>query len=111
VARSLVKILIVFSIAMALANARCVAQCLVQPCESGGDHCHSHGKSNAGLCSHQHEMTVASVDSQAAPGDAVQFILPVASAIFDSPAIRLPMDEPTASPPLSSRTTPQPLRI
>jgi len=110
VARFLVKILIVLSIAMALANARCVAQCLVQPCETGGDHCPSHGKSSAGLCSHQHEMTVAGVDSQTV-GDAVQFILPVASASFDSQTAWRQMDEPTASPPLLFFAAPQPLRI
>ncbi|HEY6391776.1 MAG TPA: hypothetical protein VIX89_10890 [Bryobacteraceae bacterium] len=109
-ARFPVKILIVFSIAMALANARCVAQCLVQSCESGGDHCHSHGKSNAGLCSHQHEMTVASVDSQTT-GDAVQFLLPVASASLESQDIWFQMDVPAPSPPLLFRSTAQTLRI
>jgi hypothetical protein len=110
VARFLVKTLIVLSIAMALANARCVAQCLVQPCESGGDHCHSHGKSNTGLCSHQHEMTVASVDSQFRV-DTVQFVLPAAAATLDPQDIWLQVEVPAASPPLWFRATPRPLRI
>jgi hypothetical protein len=110
VARFLVRILIVLSIAMALANARCVAQCLVQPCESNEDHCHSHGKSNTGLCSHQHEMTAASVDSQSGD-DTVQFVLPAESATLDTQASWRPMDVPAPSPPLSSRITLQPLRI
>jgi hypothetical protein len=110
VARFLVKILIVLSIAMVLANARCVAQCLVQPCESGGDHCHSHGKSNTGLCSHQHEMTVSSVDSQSA-ASAIQFVLPVTAATLDSQDIWVQMEVPVPSPPLSPPTTLQPLRI
>ena len=109
-ARLLVRILIVLSIAMALANARCVAQCLVQPCESGGDHCHSHGKSKTGQCAHQHDMTVSGLDSHAT-SDAGQLVLPFTFVRLDPQMIWREEDGPDPSPPLPSHAALQPLRI
>jgi hypothetical protein len=113
VARFLVKILIALCIAMALGNANCVAQCLVQPCQSGGgDHCHTQGKPNAGGCAHQHEMAVSSAVSAASHSSVLLFIIPVASTSVDSQPIWRQIDNLALSPPpLRSAITPQPLRI
>jgi hypothetical protein len=112
VARFLVKILIALSIAMALGNAKCVAQCLVQPCQSGGDHCHTQGKSDSGQCAHQHEMAVSSADSAATHNSVLLWIIPVASPSTESQLIWRQIDNlASSSPPLRAATTPQPLRI
>ena len=73
------KVLILLTIALALANARCFAHCLVQPCgQQGAMSCHSHGKANSVNCAHHHDMTAPAASSN--PAVDFVFVIPVAPA-------------------------------
>jgi hypothetical protein len=53
------KVLILFAIALVLANAGCLARCIVQSCQDSPPPCHSHSKGDGSHCPQQNQMKTA----------------------------------------------------
>ena len=53
------KVLILFAIALVLANAGCLARCIVQSCQDSPPPCHSHSKGDSSHCPQQNQMKTA----------------------------------------------------
>jgi len=106
------KVLILLTVLVALANARCFSQCLVQPCgEQGAASCHTHGKSSAANCAHHHDLTAPSSPA-AVPMDDASFEIAAAPMVI--PVIQSWRDvdgaDPSPPPRLDS-SSPLPLRV
>jgi hypothetical protein len=90
------KVLILFAITLALANAACLGRCIVQSCQDTPPPCHSHSQGDGSHCPQQNQMKTA-----------VTGVLTVAWYIA-----LLPMDSPgeamQAELPLSFRAAPAP---
>jgi hypothetical protein len=102
------RILILLTVALAVANAQCFAQCLMQP--RGAAHCHQHGQTKFAHCSLQHELRLSSAGS-VAPG-AVLIALVELPDLAINPASPRSIEPLAESPPTPfNPTTPLPLRI
>jgi hypothetical protein len=100
--------LILLTVALAMANALCFAQCLAQPDDSSA-HCHQHGPDKAGRCVQQHDLRAGSVGTIAPDCGLVALVeLPDLPILLGS-GYRVELLAP--SPPLSGKTTPLPLRV
>ena len=53
------KVLIWLAITLVLANAGCLARCIVQSCEASPPPCHSHSQGDSGNCPQQSQMKMA----------------------------------------------------
>jgi hypothetical protein len=106
------KVLILLTIALALANARCFSRCLVQPCgQQGSMSCHSHGKSNSANCAHHHDMTAAAAGALHASGEC-PFVLAGTPAGIELEASQHTVAAEDPAPPWSADiAASQPLRI
>ena len=103
------KVLILFAIALVLANAGCLARCIVQSCQDIPPPCHSHSKGDGSHCPQQNQMKTAVTGAlTAASGFA---LLPV-----DRPAEAMRAEQPLSFQaatvePLESALAPLTLRI
>src|SRR5579859_3590872 len=57
--RTTSKVLVLFAIALVLANAACLARCIVQSCQDSPPPCHSHSKGDGSQCPQQNQMKTA----------------------------------------------------
>ena len=53
------RFLVLFAIALVLANAGCLARCIVQSCQDSPPPCHSHSKGDGSHCPQQNQMKTA----------------------------------------------------
>jgi hypothetical protein len=53
------KVLVLLAITLVLANAGCLARCIVQSCQDNPASCHSHSNSDTGHCPQQNQMKTA----------------------------------------------------
>jgi hypothetical protein len=105
------KVLILLTIALALANARCFSHCLVQPCgEQGTASCHSHGKSTAGSCAHHHDLT-APASTSFAIGDCIFELAGATSSIGMETGLAVVDAADPSPPPLIASISSLPLRV
>ena len=53
------RVLVLFAIALVLANAACLGRCIVQSCQDTPPPCHSHSKGDGSHCPQQNQMKTA----------------------------------------------------
>src|SRR5271170_5093983 len=101
---ALARVVILLSVALALANAQCFTRCLVQPADNAMPPCHSHGHSNgkAQASGPQHDIRPS-----AAP------MVPLSALAAHTNVIASPFSATTElrPAPLAVARTPLPLRI
>jgi hypothetical protein len=101
--RKMGRVLILLTLVLALANGRCFAHCVVQPCGSETTHCHPQGHANAGQCSHQHDMMAAGLADVVAP--------PSSPSLQWTPSLLSPNDLDPSPPTTTNLIPPLPLRV
>jgi hypothetical protein len=103
------RVLILLTIALAVANAQCLAYCLTQS-DDGASHCHQDGKAKSGHCLLQHDLKVGSA-RDVAPDAVLDALVEMTEPAVNS-APRHPVELRTASPPLPfDHGTLSPLRV
>ena len=59
------KVLVLLAITLVLANAGCLARCIVDSCQVSPPPCHSHSKGDAQHCPQQNQMKMAATGAVA----------------------------------------------
>src|SRR5580658_3009189 len=106
--RFLIAVRVTLAVALALLNAVCFVQCLVQSCDGNPMPCHSHAPAKAHACPPQHDLRIVPASLSTATA-ALNAAGPVEVADHSAAQPRDPAD--FASPAPLSTGAPKPLRI
>jgi hypothetical protein len=103
-----VKVLVLLAIALTVANAGCLARCIVQSCQDAPPPCHSHNKGDGGHCPQQNQVKLAATVAVALDGGAGFSLVALFAKVtrpqeFSSSAPNLAVVPLTVSSPLALR--------